>query len=132
MALEIVKYILPIVIPVAEILLITSIYSVLRLFHSIGPINSVGISTIGIFTGIVMKMAIEVAVGVTETSGETQKLPIHPNCTNWLKLEDIQFFKSCRPFRWTVGSSFTLRKDSFVRIIDSVVITAVINLLVTF
>jgi len=133
MRAEITELMLAIVIPVGCILIITSIYSVVRLFHSIGFIISAGVCPIiGTFTAATLKILIEMAARITETTVETQKLAFHPNCANWLRRDDIQFFKSCRPFRWRVGSFFTLEKYSFILIMHSIVITTVINLLLTF
>jgi len=127
------NFTIPFIIPITEIFLITCIYSLLRLHNCIGSVVSVGVCSLAIFSGIMLKMGIEVAVRVTETTVETQKLGKHSNSLNVMKRDDIQFFKSYRPFKWAVGSSsFTLKRDSFVRIIDAVVINAVISLLVTF
>jgi len=124
-----VRFTLPIGIPVTEFILISSMYSVLRLFHTIDHFISTAIGSVGLFAGVMLKFVIDFSVRLTESSRGIARLGFHENSRAKV---DQKFFKSCRPLKWTVGTAFTLDKDTFLIIMDTIVISAVIRLLVEF
>ena len=128
------RRILPVAIPVGEFLLITSIYTVIRQFENIHPFIFFITGSVMILAFVVLGVGIENAGKLTEASRQylelssmNPKLP-HIHFTK----RDRQFFKSCRPLNIRIGNSFTVVKDTFVKIMDSVVISNVINLLLAF
>jgi len=42
---------------------------------------------------------------------------------------DKLFFRSCYPLKWRIANTFTLVDDTFIKIINDIVIQGVINLL---
>ena len=134
--LDILHHVLPTVIPVAELLLITSIYTVIKQFHSNHSCILFVTGSVGLVAFICLKQGIEMCGNLTRASEEFADLKSmktnlpHENFSK----HDRKFFESCRPFKITVANSFTLKQaqDTFVRIMDNVVISSVINLLVMF
>ena len=128
-ALDLFQHILPVVMPVGEFLVITSIYTVIKQFQSNHPFILFVTGCVGVVGVIFMKQALEMAGNLTRISEQYAELSSrHVNFDR----HDKKFFQSCRPFKFRVANSFTLTHDSFIRIFDEVIISSVINLLVIF
>ncbi len=112
LACDVVKYALPIVIPVAEFLIVVTFYSVIRLSSSFNAFITLTLMAVGLVAGMVLKLAIDVAVRITEKSETIRALALRKGFTK----ADIRFFRSCRPLKWKIGSSFTLTRETFPHI----------------
>ncbi len=128
LACDVVKYALPIVIPVAEFLIVVTFYSVIRLSSSFNAFITLTLMAVGLVAGMVLKLGIDVAVRVTEKSETIRALALRKGFTK----ADIRFFRSCRPLKWKIGSTFTITRETFPHILNEIIIANVINLLVAF
>ena len=121
-------------IPVGEFLLITSIYTVIKQFQSHNPFVLFGIACVGLVTIVYLKEGTEVTGNLTRASeqyaGLSSMESTLPHVT--FSKHDRKFFQSCRPLKVRVANSLTLRQESFLRILDEVIISSVITLLVIF
>jgi hypothetical protein len=111
----------------AEFLLVTSIFAVVCLHALIGLFVTAALGAVGILAGIILKACIEIASRLRMSSERISDL----NLRKGFAKIDQKFFQSCRPFQIKIGSTFTLKRDSFLLIMGEVVIATVINLLVT-
>ena len=109
---EILQQILPTAIPVAEFLLIASIYTVVRQFHTNHPFILFVIGSVGLVAFIYLKEAIEMGGNLlkaseqyadAELSSMESTLPI----VNFSR-HDKKFFQSCHPLKVRLANSFTL------------------------
>ena len=129
LAMETIKYILPVVIPVAECLLVLTILVVVKLTRTTDPITLIAASLLGLFIVILLKIAIDSAAEITTNSKSLQNLQAYS--TRFRKIDRV-FFKSCYPLSIRIGGCFSLHPNTFPRIVNDVVISNVINLLVAF
>jgi hypothetical protein len=127
-ACDVVKYALPIVMPMAELLIVVALYSVIRLSSSLNALITLTLMAVGLVAGMVLKLGIDVAVRVTEKSETIRALALRKGFTK----ADIRFFRSCRPLKWKIGSTFTITRETFPHILNEIIIANVINLLVAF
>jgi len=111
----------------AEILLITAIFAIIRFHDTLSPLVMVIFISIGIFSGIMLMLAIDFAVGVTTSSVKISQLASKSGL--FFNRANVAFLRSCAPFQWKIGESFTLNEDTFIRIMDTVVIEGVMSLL---
>jgi hypothetical protein len=133
LATDVVAFVLPVLIPGAEILVITSAYGVIRLYDSFELLICIGMCAIGLLTLLVLQLAIGFAVNVTESSDEFLRTGIHLNHgARALRQLDKKFFRSCRPLKWNIGKCYTLTRFTFPHIFDGIIIAVLINLLVAF
>jgi len=82
---------------------------------------------VGILAGVMLKLAIQFAVGLTNCSQRIVDLP--SNLSSNFSKADKKFFRSCYALKWRIGGSFTLVEDTFMKIFNDIVIQGVINLL---
>ena len=112
-----------------EAIIITSIYSIIRAGASKNQLVTVtSFGPIGIMGGVFLKLGVQLAVRGTEAS---QKISELGNILSWSR-HDKQFFKSCNAIKWNVGNCFTVDSGTFNRIMNNIVISTVINLLLTY
>jgi hypothetical protein len=131
---EFLQLIIPVVLPISIFILISSIYSGVR-FHRV--LNAFILVTLRLVSSLVaysLKSVLSNAATVTKSSEMYSKLGTSLLPPGRLTKYDKLFFKSCPPLEWRVGStvSFTVKKQSFIRIMNEIVVTAVVNLLVAF
>ena len=133
-ATDLVEHVLPICICVAEFLLITSIYTVIRLFHSSHIFVSLVIGSIGVVAFLALGIGIETTGSLAKASEQYIELKSLNSTLRHVHFSrhDRMFFRSCQPLKFRVAHSFTVSRDTFIIIIDSIVINSVINLLVAF
>jgi len=130
MATEASKAFLPVVIPTAEVILITSIFTVIRFHDRFNQLLLLALIFVALFAGIMLGLAIENAVRVTTKSAKMGELG--SSSGRRFEKEDVAFFKSCLPLKWKIGGSFSLNRDTFIRIMNDVVVVGVMNLLIAY
>ena len=131
---EILQHILPTAIPVGESLLITSIYTVVRQFHSNHPLVLFIIGSVGLVAFIYLKEIIEMGGNLLKASEQYAKLSSMESTLPHVKFSrhERKFFQSCPPLKVRVADSFILRQEAYIRILNEVIVSSVINLLVIF
>jgi len=118
---------LPVIIPMGEMLLITTTFTLIRFHNSFIPAILVPFFFVGILAGEMLMLAIQLAVNLTNCS--QQFIDLGSKFSTHFSKADKKFFKSCQPLKWKIGGSFTIVKDTFIKIMNDVVINGVINLL---
>jgi hypothetical protein len=118
-------------VPTTETVIILSVYAIVRFHAVMHPLILFAFVTTGILAcSSVLKLAIQLAVDSTTCSQDIAALGMKSGRV--LTKEDQRFFRSCRPLEWRIGDAFTLRTDTFRRIMHDIIIQAVINLLITY
>jgi len=122
--------VLPVIFPMAEILIITTTFTLIKFHNSVNTAILVPFFFVGIVAGIMLKLGIQFAVSLTTCSRELSQL----GSTSLIAFSkvDKQFFRSCYPLKRRIGATFTLVPDTFIRILNDVVMEGVINLLVAY
>ena len=133
-ACDIMEYNLPVTLCIAEFLLITSIYTIVRQFHSNHPSVLIGIGSVGVATCLYLRTVLEMAGSLVKASEEYMELKSKDSALPHahFSILDRQFFRSCRPLKVKVADTFSITRDTFIRIMDQIVVNSVINLLVAF
>jgi hypothetical protein len=124
---HLVYFVGPIIIPSAELLIVMSMFIVLRFHTDVGALSGI----MGGITLFIFKIAISKAVDVTESSEKFSKNALKFNNSRMSKAK-VRYIKSCRPLEWRIGHVFTVTRDLFPRILNDIIISNVINLLLAF
>jgi hypothetical protein len=128
--------VLPVLFPMGGALLVASSFSLIRSHPNSHPSIILMYGLLALNPGMMLKEGIELAVRVTEASekfievGSTS--PPLILMMGKAKKEREMFFRSCKSFQMTIGNSFTLRRDTFPKILNDVVIALIIHLLIAF
>ena len=88
------------------------------------------VAAVGIIEFIGLGKCMEISGQLVEASEQYMQLGLAENIS--FRKQDRKFFKSCLPFRIKIGNAVTVAKDTFNSIVDSIVISTVIDLLVAF
>ena len=120
--------ILPSTVIVAEVLIVTTLYCLIRLYSSLHFFLLCLLLCISLFTTVLLTLGIWLAVQATEYSEKYIELGRSRQPT---KSEDV-FLRSCRKFKWKIGNTFVLSRDSLPTIYRDIIVTYTINLLLTF
>ena len=113
----------------AEAIILTSIYSIIRAGASKNQFVIITIfGPVGILAGVILKLGIQLAVRGTEASQKISELGNRLSVSR----HDKVFFKSCNTLKWNIGNCFILKSGTFNRIMNDIVISTVINLLLTY
>jgi len=130
LANDLVSFILPTILPGAEALMIATAYTIIRLHRKLDVSLVLGLTLLGIISIVIQGISIKLAVRVTEISKTfvdvVRRIEIK------YQKHDQLYINSCRPLRWTIGGTLTLKKETFPQIVDVIIINILINLLVTF
>ena len=131
---EMIQYNLPALICIAEFLLITSIYTVVRQFRSNHPFVLLVIGSVGFTAFTYLRMGLKTGSEIAKSSEKYMELKSMDSALPHVNFSshDRKFFRSCQPIKIKVADSFTIEGESFMRIMNNIVITTVINLLVAF
>jgi len=130
MATDLVSFVLPTILPAAEVLVIVAAYSTIRYFRQADPSLSILVGTIGLVTLLILKLGITNAVHVTEASTYFIETGLKMNKR---RMKYIQLYlKSCRPLQWRIGGTFALNCETFPRIADGIIINILIHLFIVF
>jgi len=127
---DLVSFVLPAIIPAAEILVIATCFTVIRLLPSfdLGMLFTVVI--VGALTLLILNLAITFAVNVTEASKGFLEIGrrVDVKSPKYLQL----YLDSCQPLTWPIGHTFILNRETFPRIVDGIILNILINLLILF
>ena len=126
--------ILPVILFVGELLLITSIYTVVRQFYSNHSVVLLVIGFIGAVTVLTIGLGIESLGILAKASTQYVELKSMDSTLPHVHFSrhDRKFFRSCQTLNFKVLEAFTLEKDTFIKIMERIVISSVIDLLVAF
>ena len=125
-----IAYLLPACIPMAEFVLITAVYSLIRFDNARSPFLSLVLLSVCCMSFIVLKSSLQYPFRVTECSREYSKLGFNYN-RKASKLDKL-YFECCSPFSWKIGNTFTVSQDTIPRIINDIIVSNVINLLIAY
>jgi len=87
--------------------------------------------SIGVICFVVLKLAIEYAARLADASAEFGKPRFSVKGTKLSKY-DRAFLRSCRPLLVKVGKTFKISRDTFPTISQDIIMSGLINLLLTF
>jgi len=119
------QLLLPSFMTAAEFLVIFTLYTGIRTNSILLRIMALIISGIGYF---VLKTAFEFGAVITDSSREFLKFS---NALN-LRKEDRLLISSSQPLTFTIGNTFTISKQTFPTISQDIILTGVVNVLVTY
>lgn len=128
MAEDIAGPILPSIVVVAELLIVTTLYCLIRLYSSIHLFLLFALLSVSFFATVVLTLAIWLAVRTTEYS---EKFIALGHSIQLTKGENL-FLRSCHRLRWKIGKTFVLTRDSLPTIYQDIIGAYTINLLLTF
>jgi len=129
--MEVIRTLLPSYLIAGELIIISSLFLAIRLKISVGHIFTVAIVAMGIICFFILKLCLEFAAEVTETSMEFARIPYLYEMIP-VTTKDKAFWRSCRPMVISVGATFTINRETFPNISQDIILNGLINLLLTF
>ena len=118
-------------IAMSEIMIVASLYSLLRLYSSMRLFVTVGVFSIGTVCATVLTIETWLAARETESSEKyIATAATHP--VNKIEIAKKLFLRSCYPLKRKVGGTFVLSKHSIPAIFQDIVISNLINLLIAY
>ena len=132
--MEVFRHLLPAAVAGAEIFIIFALFTSIRLNthgSTNGSLLALSFLSVGAITFYVFKRCLEFASKVTEASRDFSRIPFLQEGSRFLH-EDKVFLASCRPLALKVGDTFIITKESFPTISQDIILTTLINLLITF
>jgi len=126
------SFVLPTIIPAAEVLIIAAAYTSIRLSRKskFSLVLAIAIAMVGMLAVLILNLAITFAVNVTEASKDFVETG-HKIKTQQKKHITL-YLNSCRTLNWNIGKSFVLGKETFVGIMHGIIFNSLINLLLVF
>jgi len=126
---DLLSFVLPTIIPAAEALIIATSYNTIRLFRKSDPSQTVAIAAIGLIAVLILNLALQYAVNVTEAS----KAFLKAGCGNHERHSYVKkYLNSCPPIIWNIDGKYKLNRETFPRILDEIILAVLINLLLVF
>ena len=122
-------FLFPAIIPIAEMLAITSAYTIIRLHDELNVLMVVITGLFGFTAILMLNMGINFTVQMTLRSEEYSE-PSY-SCVKFTPA-DRKFFKSCCPIKLNIGNSFAFSRDTFICILDKIIVDSLINLLLAY
>ena len=129
-----VRSVIRIVLPILLFLIISSLYSVIRLYRLLNPFILLVLISVGLVASFVISILFSQAILVTHSSQLYCELHSSILLNTKLTKLDKKFFSSLYPLRWKIGESvhFTIERNTFLTIVTEIVAVNIINLLVAF
>jgi len=124
------KFLVPGFLTATEVMIIGSLYTAVRLNRTNGIYFSLLLGSLGVRGLLKIKMDLGFAMRMTELSINFKHLVRleGARCT----VEDRRFLDSCLPIRLKLGDTFTVSKNTYYTIVQDIIISNLVNLLVTY
>ena len=129
-----IRSVISIVLPILLFIVISSLYSVIRLYRLLNPFILLVLISVGLMVSFTIRMGFSLGILVTHSSQLYCELHSSILLNTKLTKLDKKFFLSLYPLRLKIGESvhFTVKKNTFLKIVTEIVVVNVINLLVAF
>ena len=114
----------------AEALITTAAFTIIRFGATLNPFVMTIFLIVGGTAVIVLHLSIKLAVNVTLSSKMVSELGNVATLT--FSEDEKKFFKSCNLLKSNIGNTFTLSTYTFRRIMNDIIIQTVINLLIAY
>jgi len=128
--MEVFQIILPAYVTGAEYFVVFAMFQAIRMNSAELYMPTMSL-TIGVLCFVILKLALESGAKLTEASRDFGKPP-YVNGQEKLSKMDTAFLCSCRPLILTVGHTFRISRDTFPTISQDIILSGLINLLLTF
>ena len=133
-AMEVFQHLLPASIAGAETVIIFALFSAIRL-NTYGSTHenlmALVFLSVGTICFFIFKRCIELAAKVMRVSRDFSRIPFLQEGSRFEHRDNV-FLVSCRPLVLKVGDTFVITRDTFPTISQDIILTTLINLLITF
>jgi hypothetical protein len=128
------KFVIPVYLVNAELLIISSLFQVIRLLSLGGPLVTGAPLLIALATVTVFRSCLEIAVRLTNLSVNFSCLPFSQRNVKegLVSREERRFFKSCKSLSVRIGGTFTVTRETFPTVAQHILINYLVTLLISF
>ena len=128
--MDVYLFLLPAYITAAELVIIVTMFLVIRLNVSAGQFMTVLSLSVGIVTVLCLRFGIDFASKLYDFSRNFSTTPFE-DVKRFTKY-DRCMLASCRPLQLKVGETFKITRNTFPTISQDIILGSLVNLLLTF